>query len=338
MICPTPTALAATLTLLAAPFLPAPAHADVAEAVTQNILPGYAGFAKATAALSDAAAADCTPAALRPAWNDAFDAWLSVVHLRLGPVEVKGRALAIAYWPDPKAIGARQLAEITAAANPALTTPEGMAQVSVAAKGFFGLERLLYGPDYGADSYDCALTRAMTKDLAATAAAVTAEWGSAGSGGYADLLLTAGQPENLTFLTIDEARQALFTQLITGIEFVKDQRLGRPLGTFEKPRPERAEALASGRPLHNVVVSLDGLNRFADALGGPAPLADAAFAHALTLAKALPEPTFQDVTNPAGRLKVEILQQAVAATAETTLIEIGATLGVSVGFNAADGD
>ncbi len=327
-------ATAAAAALLAA----APTRADVAEAVTQDILPGYARFAEATAALAEVAAQDCRAPALRPAWNGAFDAWLGVAHLRLGPVETQGRALAIAYWPDPKAIGARQLAEMQAAADPGLTTPEGMAQASVAAKGLFGLERLLYGPDYGADSYDCALAGAMAQDLAATAALVAAEWGSAGSGGYADLLLSAPAPENLTFLTLTESRQALFTQLISGLEFVADQRLGRPLGTFDNPHPERAEALASGRPLRNVALSLAALQAYADALGGPAPLTDAAFTRARTLAEALPDPLLGGVADPSGRLKVEILQQAVKATVDAALGEIGASLGVGKGLNAVDGD
>ncbi len=40
-------------------LLASPAQADVAEAVRDVILPGYAGFAEATAALSASAAANC---------------------------------------------------------------------------------------------------------------------------------------------------------------------------------------------------------------------------------------------------------------------------------------
>ena len=45
--------------------------ADVARAVDTYILPGYAGFADTASHLSDAAAQDCTPEAVRPAWNNA---------------------------------------------------------------------------------------------------------------------------------------------------------------------------------------------------------------------------------------------------------------------------
>lgn len=323
---------------LAAQSVLAPAQADVPEAISKEILPGYAGFTAAAQALSDAAQADCSPAALQPPWNATFDAWLGVAHLRLGPIEDKGRALAIAFWPDPKAIGARQTDSMLKAADPALVTADGMAQVSVAARGLFGLERLLYGAeatDTGA--YACDLRRALAADLARMAQETEAEW----RGGYADLLLTAGVEGNTRFLTSAEARQALFTQLISGLEFNADQRLGRPLGSFDKPRPERAEALASGRSLRDVALSLKALEGFAHALAqglGEIPLTEAAFARAHDVAAKLDDPVFAGVAEPATRLKVEILQQSVRAAHDAALSEIGALLGVDAGFNSADGD
>ena len=84
-----------------------PLRADVAEVVDQYILPGYAAFADATKALDTAAKADCTAAALIPAYQAAFDAWLNVSILRFGPAEADGRSLAIQFWPDPKSLGAK---------------------------------------------------------------------------------------------------------------------------------------------------------------------------------------------------------------------------------------
>ncbi|MDD8023133.1 MAG: imelysin family protein [Paracoccaceae bacterium] len=324
---------------LAALFLAAqPALADVPEAIHKEILPGYAAFSTAAQALSAAAQTDCSPTALQAPWNATFDAWLGVAHLRLGPIEDKGRALAIAFWPDPKAIGARQTAAMLKAADPALITPAGMAQVSVAARGLFGLERLLYGDEATDDSaYACDLRRALAADLATMAQDTEAEW----QGGYADLLLSAGAEGNTRFLTGAEARQALFTQLIAGLELNADQRLGRPLGSFDKPRPERAEARISGRSLRDVALSLQALEGLARALAqglGEIPLTEAAFARANDLAAKLDDPVFAGVAAPGSRLKVEILQQAVRAVHDAALSEIGGLLGVDAGFNSADGD
>lgn len=318
-------------------MLASPVRADVAEAVRGHILPGYAAFAQATAALDAAAQADCGAGGLRPAYQAAFDAWMGVSHLRLGPVEDQGRALAIAFWPDPKGLGAKQQAALIRAQDAVVADAAAFAEVSVAARGLMALERLLYPAEPLAGAYPCALIRATTRDLAAIAAAVDAEWQQ----GFAASLLAPGAA-NARFLSQAEVRQALLTLLITGLEFTADQRLGRPLGSFDKPRPERAEARASGRGLRNVAQSLaalEGLARQLTAELGPgSPQTWAAFARARGLAAGLDDPVLAGVADPGGRLKIEILQQAIHATRDAALAEIGAALGVGLGFNAADGD
>ena len=62
--------LASTLILAAT----SAAHAGVEEAVTDHALPATEEFAEATASLADTAEEDCPAEALRPAWNEAFDA------------------------------------------------------------------------------------------------------------------------------------------------------------------------------------------------------------------------------------------------------------------------
>jgi predicted lipoprotein len=114
--------------------------------------------------------------------------------------------------------------------------------------------------------------------------------------------------------------------------------LGRPLGTFDRPRPERAEARLSGRALQNVTVSLAALRDMALALSPDSPKTAAAFDRAITLTVSLDDPGLQGVADPQGWLKVEILQQSVQATRDAALAEIGPALGVGIGFNAADGD
>ncbi|WP_420899291.1 imelysin family protein [Fertoeibacter niger] len=309
------------------------ARADVPESVQKHILPGYAAFSAATQELAEKAADDCSPAALQPAFHAAFDAWIAVAHLRLGPVEEDGRALAIAFWPDPKGAGARTLARLIADADPVATDPAAFADVSVAGRGLTTLERLLHDPAL-TGGYACTLTRAVAADLARMAAEVDIGW----QGGFAELMLTAGQPGNTRYLTTAEARQALFTQLITGLNFTADQRLGRPLGTFDRPRPERAEARLSGRSLRNVALSLAALESLAVTLHPDSPATIAAFAKARALATALADPVLAGVATPGGRLKVEILQQAIQAVRAAAEAEIGPRLGVSLGFNAADGD
>lgn len=313
-------------------FLATPALADFPETVRNHILPGYAAFADASRALADETQQTCDAEALKPGFNAAFDAWLGIQHIALGPVEARGDSLAIEFWPDPKALGARQQRALLAGGLTALT-PEAMAEQSVAVRGFPALERLLY-PAEPLPADPCPLIRATAADLARMAAEVQAGW----LDGFAATMLTAGEPGNTAFLSRPEVRQALFTQLMAGLEFLADQRLGRPLGTFDQPRPERAEARASGRSLRNVTLSLIAMRAMVESLTPDVPLTLAAFDRAIGLAEKLDDPVFAGVATPSGRLKVEILQQAVTALREAALMELAPELDVGIGFNAADGD
>lgn len=313
-------------------LLPVPAAADVGDVVRDHILPGYDRFALETAALAALAADSCDPATLAPAYHAAFDAWMGVQHLHLGPAEDEGRSLAIAFWPDPKGLGRKaQLALLTG--DPALLAPDTFADQSVAARGLTGLERLLW-PQEALPADPCPLIRATATDLARLAEEIRTGWRD----GYADLLLGAGNPGNTAFLTGGEARQALFTLVVTGLEQLRDQRLGRPMGSFDRPAPERAEARASGRSLRNVTLALEAQRDLVARLSSDTPRTRAALDHAIALARALDDPVFSGIATPAGRLKVEVLQQAVEQARLAAVEELGAALGVGLGFNAQDGD
>jgi uncharacterized protein len=331
-----PLRLAAAALLLAAVAIlsaaPAQASDPVVDAVIDTVaLPRLTAFADATAALSATADADCTPGPrLLAAWNAAFDAFVPVQAFRSGPMEEDGIGQAIAYWPDPKAFTQKQLrALLTGGA------PVDYSVVSVAARGLFALEVLLYDPDFNSGDAACALIRAASADLAVSARRLSDLWADS----YALLLRSAGEPGNTRFLTSQEARQSLLTQLLTQLEFDKDERLGRPLGTLEKTRPARAEAHLSGRSLRNLSFSLAANEAFARALGadrteGVLP----AFAYAATALGKLTDPVLAEVGTTGGRLRVQEAADAIGRAAEAASTELGAVLGVAPGFNALDGD
>ncbi|KAA2313863.1 signal peptidase [Pseudooceanicola sediminis] len=315
-----------------------PAHAGLDEVIELHILPGTADFADATRRLSDAASADCRPDAVQSPYNAAFDAWMEISHLRFGPLEKNGRINAIAFWPDAKGFIGRSLGGLIADQDPIVNHPQDFGDVSVAARGLFALEMLLYDPqyaDYDADSYTCRLVQAISVDLARMADGIDADWRTT----QAPEMRSAGQDGNTTYLSRDEVTQALYTALLAGLEFTADQRIGRPLGTFDRPRPARAEARRSDRSLRNVVLSLEALRDLSGALADVAiPVTEAAFDTALAEAGELNDPVFAGVGDPTGRLKVEIVQQRIQAVRRAVEGEIGAALGVTAGFNSADGD
>lgn len=317
--------------------LASPAMADVDKVVADHILPAVARFAEETQTLADTALIDCSAPALRPAYQDTFDAWMGISHVHFGPLETDGRSLAIAFWPDPRGMVPKAVERLVATRDAAVDSETAFAEVSVAGRGLFTLEAMLYDDaqsGYGRGDYGCRLATALAIDLARTGRALNEGWHD-----YAPLLLTPGTAGNTAYLGERDAVQELYTALMTGLEFTKDQRIGRPMGTFERPRPTRAEAWRAGRPQRNVVLSLEALRGLAGTLAGRAlPRTDAAFAAALAVAKALDDPDFAGVEDPAKRLKLEILQQKIAQIQQAASDEIGVALGVAAGFNSLDGD
>lgn len=320
---------------LAALLLPGAAHAGVYEAVLYGIQSRLSTFWAATEGLSARAEETCDPAALDGVYQLAWGAWGRLADVRLGPFETA--ALSIAFWPDERGAGARVLTSLIAAADPAALPPEAYAQQSVAARGLTALDLLLHGDfaaDVAAGGYACDLMRAVAADLAAQAETLLKAWPA-----EAMALMDAGEPGNARYMTEDEAFRAIYTQVLSGLEFTADSRLGRPLGEFDRPRPMRAEAWRSGRPLRGVIASAEGAARLAQLLAGTdLPATDAALDAVHRAGEAVADPSFQDIADPTARLKLEILQQRVRALADAIEAELGAPRGISPGFNSQDGD
>lgn len=314
----------------------------VSTVVDQHILPGFSRLAAFSGLLDEAAQAECTPDSqiLRAAYNDAFDAWVAVSHLRFGPTETGERAFALAFWPDPRGSTPKTLGGLITAEDPAVSNPDEFAKVSVAGRGFYAMEYLLYDDTLsaaGTPEYHCALVRAVAHDIARTADGIYADWRDR----YAALMKSAGAEGNQTYRSDSEALQELYKALSTGLQFTKDTRLGRPLGTFEKSWPTRAEAWRSARSLRHVILSLEATRTLAMLLSQDAEVGDPlnhAFAIAIDRAETLDDPDFSGVAEPQSRLRIEVLQQDIDEIRDRYVPDLGAFLGVAAGFNALDGD
>lgn len=316
--------------------LASPALAGVDEALDTHILPGFAAFAAASEGLARAAEADCRAEALRPAFHAAFDAWMPVADLRLGPSETG--ALSIAFWPDPRGATQRTLGRLISEEDRVASDVEGYAEVSIAARGLFALEMLIFDPEfsgYAPDSHGCRLVATIAADLDLQADALTIAWEET----FAETLRTGGEAGNATYLTEQEAIRAIYTQILSSLEFTAEQRLGAPMGTFDRPRPARAEARRSQRSLRNAILAAEAAHGLATALADrDLPETNAALDRVREAGAGIEDPAFQDLTDPQARLRVEVLQQAVRSMNAAIQTEIGAQLGIAPGFNTQDGD
>ncbi len=303
--------------------------------VTKNL---HANFALQTQNLAKEATNNCMPASLKPAYHNAFDAWVATSVILFGPIDDIGGPLNIAFWPDKKSFTPKTLKRLIKDNDPAIENEDQFAEVSIAAKGFFALEYLLFEPGFNAYSRNdttCALVQAITKDIAKKANHMNVAWQT----GFAKMVLTAGQPENAIFLTKKEAAQSYLTTIIGALEFIEIARLARPLGTLDRPRPKRAEAWRSERPIRNIEVSLETIELLVVALADDqAPITEEELSIALGFISTIEDKSLQSIVETATRFKTESLLQMVLSIKEATTEELSIHLGVTTGFNALDGD
>lgn len=329
--------LAALMIAVPAAVSPSTGHADEAlvdRALDRHILPAYARLAEAAATLKTPAA-NCDAAALRTAYHATFDAWMGAQHIAFGPVEQGDRRFAIAFWPDTKGFTRKALDRLIKAKDPIVSDPEGFARLSVAARGLFALERLLFeppgieGPD---NAYRCALAGAITHALAETTAAVLDGW--ADSGGA--VALRADDPKH--------AASELFRSVDGGLEALSALRIGRPLGTPERVWPRRAEAWRSGRSARNIQLGLAAAQGLYEDVFAPlvAPETHAdllsKFERTRTVAGRIPEDFSVIETDLQARLRLEAAQMRIRDLQQALRAALSEALDVPVGFNALDGD
>jgi predicted lipoprotein len=330
-----------TIVLAAAPVIANAQTTIIDDIVDEHILPRFQTLAETSAHLATTAQNDCavTSQALQNAYSDAFDTWVRASHLRFGPTEVDDRAFALAFWPDSRGATPRSLTTLLTEQDPVIASPEDFAQVSIAARGFYAMEFLMYDEtlsNMGDEDDRCTLVQTVTTDIATTSAAILEGW-------QTDYAARLKSPDtSSTYRSDEEVLQELFKALVTGLQFTSETRLGRPLGTFERPRPTRAEAWRSGRSARHVELSLAVLNDLAFRLSSDnAELSErieTSFEVGATLLSELDDPVFAGVGDPQTRFKVEVTQQSIDNIHAVVRDALGPTLGVAAGFNSLDGD
>lgn len=312
-------------------------ESTIKQIVNHHILKGYIDLVDKTNRLANTVQVNCLPdnTEVRELFHLAFDAWIRVSHLRFGPSEIDDRAFVLWFWPDTRGRTPKALRELILSSDSVIKSTEGFKSLSIAARGFHALEFMLYDQEFaelGNSDYRCELIQAITLDINEITTAILEDW----ENGYANLMLEAGS--NDIYRNSEEAIRQIFTSLLTSLQITSELRLGRPLGTFEKPRPMRAESRRSGRSLKNVIIALEISQELTSLLSRGDQELDKAFEIALSQTARIDDPIFLSVSNPEGRLKIEILQQSVDHIRQILYKNVGLKLGISSGFNALDGD
>ena len=176
---------------------------------------------------------------------------------------------------------------------------------------------------------------AIARDIATTAGQLRDRWAA-----FAPHLTAPGMDG--AYRSNKEVVQVLFNAVNSGLQFSDELRLGRPLGSFDKPQPGRAEAWRSRLSLTLLVEAVRGSASMALILAQGNDALAARLEAAITTfekrAAELHDPAFAGVATPQGRVRVEALQSDLRRIRRIVQEELGPYLGVSAGFNALDGD
>ena len=367
--------------LLAALVLFAGASAAQAEAnqaaiaqasLNEVIRPGYAALRDAsgklnakTSALCDAPSTAALDAA-REAFAATVAAWSKVEIFRFGPVSEAHRYERVFFWPDPKGLGTRQIQDALAKQDPDMLEPDELGGKSVALQGLPALEYLLYGdgaeamaqtinpapggpplPEIpGKTAFRCGYALAVATNVDRIAASVVEGWRE---GSAYEKSFLGPAPDDPRYHTQKEVTLELFKAFTSGIELVRDQKLGKPLGaSVEQARPKLAAFWRSNLTFDNAAGNLEGV-RALFAQGGFAPVVESESAgvensvlfdldHAIDVLRGIDLPMQDVVQDDALRAKIEALRVALKSARDTAGEMIAQGAGVSFGFNAMDSD
>ncbi|MGV8840487.1 MAG: imelysin family protein [Bauldia sp.] len=326
-------------------------------ALDDYIRPAAGQVLDAATILHNALTAFCAApsAELRTAADAAFGAvvtaWAAVIALQIEPLTLDSRRERFFFWPDPRGITLRQVQEIVGARDPTATDAATLAGKSAAIQGLGALEYLLFGSGSetllagGEDGrFRCAYAVAIGGNLVAIADALAID--VAPGSPFAAAIATPG-PGNALFPAETDAAADFALSIVTAVELARDRILVTALGTADEIGQPRATPLwRSGLTLPFAASLLESAARFVDAAGTAAALpADQAWlpeqirSETDRAVAALPDAGIEAaVTDPDLRRRTTLARVIVDNVRTLLGVSLPAALGVTLGFNALDGD
>lgn len=300
----------------------------------------FGAFRNETATLSDTATAFCDGTTDRSHVDDAlasaWRAWAPLDAYQFGPIETQAAVLTVNFFPDKKNFVGRAVSDLLKRPVNEQADPTVIGASSAGTQGLPALERLLFD-----DMQTCPALVGVAGNLARIGTALYDGWFA--PDGWADLVRDAG-PDNPVYISHREFTRQIFTALDFSILRLREHRIGRALGTYDRSFPSRAEAWRSGVTNDIMVAQIDGLTEIVDD-GFAGAVSDATRAEITQIAQdiqtrvqAIGAPLSQALSDPQMRIRVETLQTKLNYLQLRLDQQIGEVLGVDAGFSAGDGD
>jgi len=226
-------------------------HAAMVLAAVDNfVVPRVERLEKATAALASGVKALCAEpgnasnnrATVVESFGEVVRAWGGIEFFRAGPVTQASRLERFYFWPDPRGIVSRQLAEMLASRDTAKLSPAAFATQSAAVQGLAALEILLFGDKQTITGNDddakfrCGFAQAIATNLAAIGHDLSVGWTA--PDGFRLKLLTPGS-DNPVYKDASDTGRDVVKSIVTGLELTTSHHATAEIEAATATPPKR---------------------------------------------------------------------------------------------------
>jgi len=360
-------ALAVSAVSLIAACSPPPAAKVLADTSERYILTSYHEFSTTSLQLAEAAAQFCAAPTqsseafeeVRTQWRRSVIAWSGVQNLQFGPLLVDNQAWKIQFWPDKKNLIARKVETLLRSAE--TLDIKRIDDSSVVVQGLSSLEYLLFDQAAGKlDSYSnatgprrCDLLVAVATHLHGVAAGLYDAWRPEG-GDYLHSFIKTGK-NNPEYPDDSIALANLLDTLVAGVELIKRDKFERPLGLDSDTGRAQIYLLEWWRSQYAkeaIIANLNSLQTLFNAddgyglddyltdvkqRGDLSTKIQQGFTSSIASAKAIPNSLFS-TAKPREQAELIAFQSELSQLLSLLRMDLPEALGISLGFNAKDGD
>ena len=289
--------------------------------------------------------------AARNAFAETIGHWGRASVLRFGPLAAENRFERIFFWPDPRGIALRQVQQVLAQKDESAATAEGVAGKSVALQGLPALEFALHGTGSEAlataeGGFRCSYGAAVAGNVANVVRDVLAGW-------EADrpFVVSFTQPAAGTepYRSDSEVNGEIIKALGTVFQYVRAAELLPPLGEeAAKANGRRAPLWRSDLSFRLMAAQIEGARDLLGFAGYEDTLpedmrwvADSVtfeLDNALRMLAQIENPAEQAFKDEEDRGRLAVVNLSLDHAGHLVSEQLSAALGLTMGFNALDGD
>jgi predicted lipoprotein len=329
----------------------------VATILEAHVRPAYERFGRDADLLASEVDGLCEAPSLealastRRILESAARSYFALMPVRFGPILEANRQERLAFWPDPRGLGLKQVQKLLAEADPTAADPASLARKSVGVQGLTALEFLLYGTgsevlQAGGEDYRCRYAAAIAANVRTIAAEMSAAWEE---GGAATALWTEPGPSNPLFQTHKEAAGKILNTAAAGIEVVVDSMIAAPFGESEdRARPKVAPFWRSNQSMPAAASALEATQHLLEVSGVFAMLSphDEWLGNSIVFeirnagegVRSIVAPVEAAVQDETSRETIRYVEVALHSLKRAVGRELSSAIGLEQGFNANDGD